>query len=171
MATIKARRTVTLKGEVLKLADLKEVVHQAVLLGMPDDSEVRIMAGLGVTITAPLDPPPSLDDLELPDNPTLADVVTATAEALGVDPGQLKEAVAAALGVEYAERNPDKARQVAERLGAEYLDPRSPHVFPTSSEVVERCSATDDDAEDRPVEGTFGAAVEHAEDQKEAGRP
>lgn len=56
--SISARRTVTLKGEALTLADLKELVYQAVLRGLPDDSRATVLTGHGITITAPLEAPP-----------------------------------------------------------------------------------------------------------------
>lgn len=106
MAIIQAKRTVTLKGEDLDLADLKEVVHKAVLLGLPDNSKIRFLAGLGLTLSAPLDPPEEIPGLS--ETATLGESVRALAEHLGLDKDTVSEAVASALGVEYVDKPEDR---------------------------------------------------------------
>lgn len=64
MHVITSDRTVTLKGNDLDLADLKELVHQAVLRGMPDTSRVRLLTGMRIAVTAPLEAPDPMEETE-----------------------------------------------------------------------------------------------------------
>jgi len=108
--SIVSRRTVTLKGEALTLADLRKLSHHAaIVLGLPDDSKVETGPRI-ITITDSLEAPEgdgtpeALAERLAADGPrTLADVVRITAAATGVDVDSLKAGVAEALEVDYWE--------------------------------------------------------------------